>query len=102
MRKNAAAVYAAWLDGRPLRRARSIWTDGESIYSYDTAILARDAANVILNVTKYSQTTTTHQNGLAVALGGHWPIRRPSPAPVLEVDGMPLESTPDDLIRAAA
>ena len=76
------------------KRGDSIWTDGDGIYSYATWIVARDysamceepwwtlnadrswtckvcsdywcanAPRLLFNATKYSQTTTTHQNAI--------------------------------------
>lgn len=68
MRVNASKALAAWEQGREWRGARSIWTDGMSIYSYATELVARCGDVVALNVTKYSPTTSTHQNALAAAL----------------------------------
>lgn len=66
MRVNATKVVAAWMEGRECRLARSIWTDGEAIYSYGTCIVERAGAGVVLfNRTPYSVTTTGHQNALA-------------------------------------
>ena len=68
MRVNASRALAAWKQGREWRGARSIWTDGVSIYSYATELVVRCGDVVALNVTKYSPTTSTHQNALAAAL----------------------------------
>ena len=68
MRKNCQQVVSHWLMGQELRKAPSIWTDGESIYSYNTVILANVNGNLVLNRTKYSSTTTTHQNAIAAWL----------------------------------
>jgi hypothetical protein len=62
MRKNTQAATTAFLRGYSARPARSIWTDGLTLYSYDTAIATLSAGGVILNVNKYSATTTRQQN----------------------------------------
>lgn len=67
MRKNTKTVLdkfntdtAFHFSNRP-----SIWTNGDQIYSYQTCIVERVADDcVIVNMTKYSQTTTIHQNAL--------------------------------------
>jgi hypothetical protein len=68
MRVNTAKTLAAWNAHRPLKIAESIWTDGERIMSYGTCIVERhnegDRDITYLNVTKYSVTTTIHQNAL--------------------------------------
>lgn len=66
MRKNTRRVYEAWREFRLDTRDRSVWTNGQTVYSYGTAILTRYglAARVGLNVTPYSVTTTAHQSGL--------------------------------------
>lgn len=81
MKQNTIQVFRAWQRGIQNEKQDSIWTDGYDIYSYDTAIVTRVATSdrvrspltdatdwVILNRTKYSKTTTTHQNALAVLL----------------------------------
>jgi len=69
MRLNAQRVLGAWLAGRADRRNRAIWTDGESIYSYDTALVQKGPDGfLILNLTKYSKTTSQHQTALAAVL----------------------------------
>lgn len=60
-------VFEAWQAGKKNMRQKSIWTDGQDIYSYGTMIL--QGGNVcVLNRTTYSRTTTQHQNNLAVLL----------------------------------
>ena len=68
MRKNCRLTYEAWRDGRAVRPAESIWTDGASVYSYQTVIAVRRPAGVLLNRTPYSRTTTVHQNAIASQL----------------------------------
>ena len=65
MRKNCRLTYEAWRDGRAVKPSTSIWTDGSSVYSYQTVIASTRPSSVLLNRTQYSRTTTTHQNALA-------------------------------------
>lgn len=65
MRKNTSEVIEAFKARRSLRKCEAIWTDGESIYSYQTCIATRaDNGAIVVNLTKYSVTTTIHQNAL--------------------------------------
>lgn len=65
MRIGTKNTFNAWITGRKFKNAPSIWTDGQNIYSYGTVIVRRDERNTIhFNVTRYSKTTSTHQNGL--------------------------------------
>ena len=69
MRANARKALTAWEAGKRWRGAESIWSDGVSIWSYRTEIMTRDAdGRVLLNVTRYSPTTSRHQNALAMAI----------------------------------
>lgn len=85
MRKNTRDTFNAFLNDQPKGKPGSaIWTDGHSIYSYGTCLVAvlpeeegRWPLKFVLNRSKYSVTTTIHQNGLAVllhnyALGETW------------------------------
>ncbi|HET7111690.1 MAG TPA: hypothetical protein VFI41_12530 [Gemmatimonadales bacterium] len=102
MRKNVAAVLDAWRQGRPCGMKRptafgsavnSISTDGDSIFSYRTCLLAitHDGKRV-LNETRYSVTTSRQQSALRgdIADGVHF-----------RITGMPYGATPADLRRAA-
>lgn len=94
MRKNCQQVVRAFDSGKALRPAASIHTDGETIYSYNTAILTRHPGGngkVILNRTRYSTTTTIHQNAIAAAYQGV----------LLEVDGLPQGCSVATLLRYA-
>ena len=63
MRVNTKRVLEAWRGGRMDHREQSIWTDGAAIYSYGTCLVAPLASgNVVLNVTKYSVTTSNKQS----------------------------------------
>lgn len=68
MRKNTEAALSAFLAGKSARPAASIWSNGRTIYSYRTPIAERENGRVYLNRTRYSRTTTIHQNALAAAL----------------------------------
>lgn len=69
MRQNVKQAYTAWAAGKALRPAVSIWTDGKTIWSYQTAIVTRDSRGVVhFNNTAYSTTTRTQQNSLQAAL----------------------------------
>ena len=70
MRKNCKQAFENWMVGSDSHPARSIWTDGETLWSYDTAIATwGDYLEVIFNATRYSPTTTCHQNAIFRALG---------------------------------
>jgi hypothetical protein len=73
MRKNTQRAYALWRAGKgsPLsERGKSVWTDGQNIYSYATILVAyaADADCAVFNATPYSVTTTTQQSGLRTLL----------------------------------
>ena len=77
MRKGTTRVYNAWIIGKSSRKQRSIWTEGSVIYSYSTPIMWREAdGDVVLNVSRYSVTTSTHQNGLRQILAEKYPNAR--------------------------
>lgn len=87
MRKNTEAVLKAWKANRAKgSRGNSISTDGKTIFSYRTAIVGRvpdyseeikelhklgytditqeTFFDAVVNVTKYSQTTSSQQNSI--------------------------------------
>lgn len=67
MRKNCRDVLEAWKVRKRHRAYPSIWTDGYSIFSYNTCLYTRGTdGRVIRNATKYSRTTSTHQHSLLV------------------------------------
>lgn len=71
MRVNTRRTLAAFVAGRAARPASSIWTDGVTIWSYGTVIATRlpsTPGTLLFNATRYSVTTSIHQNALAVAL----------------------------------
>lgn len=67
MRKNTQNVFNAWLNGRSEKGQDSVWTDGSTIYSYNTPILwYNENQAVVINNQRYSVTTTVHQRGIQV------------------------------------
>lgn len=77
MRVQNEKVIKAWLDGHvatsPVRdipngvfieRGASISTDGEKLYSYWTPIAWREDGGVVVDMRKYSLTTTMQQSDL--------------------------------------
>ena len=93
MRVNVKRVAAAWREGREDRREQSVWTDGRAIYSYGTCLVAPLASGrVVLNVTKYSVTTSNKQSGLRVALHG---------LIAAEVDGLDYGARPHHIVEKA-
>lgn len=70
-RKNTQQAVKAWIEGRSFRaRGRNgspIWTTGGVLYSYSQPIgkwSDADGRAAILNVTKYSVTTSCQQGGV--------------------------------------
>ena len=69
MRKNVKNAVQSWSDRSVNYTSPTISTDGNTIFSYNTAILERVGSDMaILNVTRYSQTTTKQQNAVASLL----------------------------------
>lgn len=69
MRKNTRDTYNAWRENRSYKRGgSSIWTDGQTIYSYSTPIIQRQNSRITFNASRYSTTTSTHQNALRYLL----------------------------------
>ena len=79
MRKNCQEVVRAWEIGQACSKADSIWTDGRRIMSYGTCLVQNIRGRLYLNRTRYSVTTTIHQNALAAYFGDR----------VIEIDGVP-------------
>lgn len=92
MRVNTARVIKAWREGRRDRREASVWTDGVSIYSYGTAILAPLCDGLAFNAEKYSRTTSAHQSAIRWSIGT---------AIAREVRGLPLGASPEALVSEA-
>jgi hypothetical protein len=95
MRKNTQEVWRAFRAGKACRKADSIWTDGVSIFSYRTCLLAPPELNgrYVFNDTRYSLTTTRHQHGLRMLMAEGW-----AHIPAF-VEGMAFGATPADLVR---
>ena len=72
MRKNTENTLKAWHFNRSWHKAESVWTDGTRIYSYETILVepTGQADKVRMNMTKYSPTTSIHQNAILHDLGG--------------------------------
>jgi hypothetical protein len=68
MRVNTGKALRAWTAGKMWKQAESIWSNGTSLYSYDTELARKDGETVYLNVTRYSYTTSRHQNALKKVL----------------------------------
>jgi hypothetical protein len=82
MRRNCEDALQRWANDTPSPRSKqhgSVWTDGKVIWSYGTALVLQDHGGIALNVTKYSVTTSAHQNALRAEL----------PCSFIEVDGVP-------------
>jgi hypothetical protein len=106
MRKNTSETLHAWRAGRPYGRAGdSVWTDGESVYSYDTCIVAPAVTVPLeidggtytverfpLNVTEYSRTTSEKQRGAVAFMG---------PGVFVEVDNLYRGILPEHLAHHA-
>ena len=95
MRENMRAVLKAYMQSKPCRKAESVWTNGDHIYSYGTCLLAKlDDGRVAFNVTKYSRTTTVHQNALrGYVQDAGWPV--------VDVDGLYQGCSADHLRQRA-
>ena len=84
MRENMRKVWTAWTKGKACKAAGSVWTDGQTIYSYYTAILTRRQSDgsLHLNNTQYSRTTSDKQRSIRTLL-------RASETPYFVGDDMP-------------
>ena len=95
MRKNTQDALDRWNRGvatPPSRQGGAVWTDGEVIWSYQTAIVARDSEGVLrFNDTRYSVTTSIQQGGLRYELSGYDRYGA-AQGPVEYVDGIPRGS----------
>lgn len=75
-RVNTTKAVQAWIKGKFWKesKTRSIWTDGETLFSYDTRIgkwSDADGNMAIVNMEKYSKTTTCQQFGVLQLLRQH-------------------------------
>lgn len=97
MRANTGRVLGAWYGSRAAGKAGgSIWTDGVTIWSYQTALVSPlhpETADLplVVNVTQYSPTTSGHRNAMLEKLPGN----------VVKVDGLPMGSGAPELREAA-
>ena len=66
--KSATSGERAIDTGGVIERGASISTDGDKLYSYWTVIAKWDGEKVLVNNTKYSNTTTRQQSDLAIML----------------------------------
>ena len=103
MRKNCAEAMDAWNSNeRGGKPGSAIWTDGVHVYSYQTCLLAyREAGDlldleqeavVVVNATRYSVTTSTHQSGIAEYLNRYFG------GDFIALDGFPFGVTPDEVL----
>lgn len=68
LRKSTLQVFSAWKAGRDCRPGAAIWTDGQTVYSHGTAIMRRNGGRIVLNVKRYSATTSNHQVSLRMLI----------------------------------
>lgn len=70
-RVNTTQAVEAWINGRHHKKTDSIWTSGGILYSYNTPIgkwSDADGNTAILNMQRYSATTTCQQRGAVSVL----------------------------------
>ena len=96
-RKRTEDAVEAFLNHRSAHPARSIWTDGDSLWSYDTVIATHSPLRkvVIVNTTHYSPTTAEKQRGLLLRL-------RQLGLDHVELDNLNWYARPRDLLEAWA
>jgi hypothetical protein len=101
MRKNTLRVIRSFNAGKEDRRDESIWTDGVTIFSYGTALFTNveDRGVWVFNVTKYSNTTTRHQSGIAYEFAANHRANGANPH-VLYVSGLARGASHADLLDA--
>ena len=79
MRKNCKDVLEAWHTSSRKRTCDSIWTENGKVYSYRTLIAERRYDSIVgkwlffVNMTKYSSTTSVHQNAIWSYLQSKYP-----------------------------
>ncbi len=71
MRNNNTEVAAAFIASAPCNKFRPIHTDGTTIFSYSTPIVKRTPTGVVVDMFKYSSTTTRQQNDIRAILNFH-------------------------------
>ena len=62
--QKAQSPKRSYVNGYYMDRGSSISTDGETLYSYNTPIAKWDGCKVLVDMTKYSMTTTMQQYDL--------------------------------------
>ncbi len=94
--KTAITLFHQGKASPPSQRGTSIWTDGETIWSYGTALVTRLSSHgfhgYALNMTTYSRTTTDKQSSLR---------RELQPSPVQEVYDVDRGAGPHTLMNYA-
>lgn len=92
---NTNRVFTAWYVKEKDHKDDGVWTDGETIYSYSTALVVKlDDDRVVLNATSYSHTTGKHQTRLRELLNGYF-------GDVLELKNQPFGVSPETLKQHA-
>lgn len=90
MRVNTRKTLEAFARRKALKVASSIWTNGDHIYSYATCLACRlSDGRIVLNRTRYSVTTSIHQNALAAEFGAF-----------VAVDGLRFGANDAELVAA--
>lgn len=77
--KNINDVLDAWHNNQHCRKNVTIWTNGRSIFSYDTCVLTQfdyeGVTYTVVNVSKYSQTTSKQVNAILSSVPLHFSVR---------------------------
>lgn len=70
MNDNTRRAFSYWQHGIRLKAHASIWTDGKRLYSYDTCLVDKLTTQelFLVNVSKYSSTTSKKRNQLITLL----------------------------------
>lgn len=79
-RVNTKNAFTAWVRGQSQRKCAAVWTTGGILYSYSTPIAKwsdADGDTAIVNLQKYSVTTSCQQSGLLslLAMNGKRVVR---------------------------
>lgn len=100
MRVNCSKALKAFAAGKDARPAESIHTFGGVLWSYGTPLAVKvtvgDREGIVLNRTRYSVTTTIHQNAIAA-----WSFEKFGLRILAEVDGIRMGAHPDALYLTA-
>lgn len=93
MRANVRDVLKAFATRKPKGKlGDSISTDGTNVFSYRTCLITRHKGVTVLNMTKYSRTTSTQQHSIRCL---NWTER------CTIVTDAPMGCTPDRLLDLA-